>query len=105
MITSHAPLDNRVAAFGKARREAHRDQPATRQISLGKGGTVSLHLRAGESVRVQGRAGVLWVTMEGDRRDYVIAEGRSAGFTTPGLLVLQGLAGSNEAEFVMQSGH
>src|SRR5262245_21344994 len=76
--------------------EPVRDEVAS--IRRSRGSTSTLHLRGDKAVCVKGRAGILWATMEGDIRDYLIPSGERACFTAPGLLVLQGLGKDNEAE-------
>jgi hypothetical protein len=67
-------------------------------VALQKRGTSAVRLASGESVTARGRAGTLWVTMEGDDQDYALREGEHARFAGSGLLVIEGLADYNEAE-------
>lgn len=41
--------------------------------------------------------GAMWITMEGDREDYVLTEGESMSFHGPGILVLEALKNETEA--------
>lgn len=48
-------------------------------------------LFAGQALRLTGWNGHAWVTMEGDRGDYVLEPGGSLHIVGPGVLVLQAL--------------
>lgn len=52
---------------------------------------LSCQLEPGERVVVRVKHGHAWATLEGDREDYVIAEGDPRAFSGPGLLVVQAL--------------
>jgi hypothetical protein len=71
---------------------------------LSKGATLARQLRPGETLRVRGRTGMLWVTMEGDAQDYVLGVGNQACFARSGLLVIEGMSAENEMELVEETG-
>jgi ribosomal protein L35AE/L33A len=63
-----------------------------------------MRLSEGEVVRVAGRSGIVWATMEGDLKDYVIPAGKHAQFAAAGLLVIQGIDSENEASLEAEGG-
>lgn len=72
---------------------------------LPEGGFVVRDLEAGEQAEIRVLAGHLWVTVEGDARDYVLVAGTRRRFAGPGRLVAEALEAPAEifiAEPVMR---
>jgi hypothetical protein len=65
-------------------------------LPLKSGETRSLHLAPEEAVEIHVTTGACWVTLEGDREDYVVPQMESLLLEGPGLLVVQGLAPAND---------
>ena len=59
-------------------------------VSLAQGGTWSVHLHGGENLALTCGEGLLWLTLEGDSRDYVLSPGHTLPLE-PGHVVVQAL--------------
>ena len=67
-------------------------------VRLRKGALHSIRLGALSAVKIRITQGLCWVSMEGDRNDYVAGPNCELRFTGPGLLVLEGMQEQNAAE-------
>ena len=72
------------------------DRDGEKVVALGRRGTSAVRLGPGQSITARGRAGTVWVTMEGDDQDYALRDGEIARFSGGGLLVVEGLSDYNE---------
>lgn len=99
MTTAPLPMD-RFDTVSVKRRPPRSRTRGGRMVSLEKGATVSWPVRRGETVVFRGKTGLIWISMEGDPEDYLLAAGQRLCFAGPGLAVLQGMAGKNEVEWI-----
>ncbi|ATB51122.1 DUF2917 domain-containing protein [Corallococcus macrosporus] len=60
-------------------------------VHLAQGGLWSQHTRSGHPLTLTCRAGLLWLTCEGDERDYVLHPGDTLRLKRPGHVVVQAL--------------
>jgi hypothetical protein len=67
-------------------------------LTLAKGRTRSVQIPEGATLEVHVAAGACWVTLEGDRHDYVVSETETLLLSGPGLAVVEGLVDASEAE-------
>lgn len=67
--------------------------------ALAKGKTRSIHLAHGEMANVYVTKGMAWITMEGDRHDYVLETNEHLRFHGPGQLVMEAIEGDVEVTF------
>lgn len=65
--------------------------PKTPTVQLPRGGIFSTPLENGERLNVMVISGHVWITMEGDAQDYILASEQEHEFSGPGLLVIEGL--------------
>jgi hypothetical protein len=64
-------------------------------LALRKSETHSFTLAAEEGAEVHAATGRFWITLEGDREDYVVSAGETMLLEGPGLVVLEGLLPAN----------
>ncbi len=88
--------DNHVTGTNCGNGFAPFERDGTNVVTLGRRATSAVRLVAGQSVTARGRAGTVWVTMEGDDQDYALRDGEIARFSGAGLLVAEGLSDYNE---------
>lgn len=67
-------------------------------MSLTRRETFSRRLDEGDFLRMRVISGVLWVTIEGDPEDHVLAAGDFRQFDGPGLCVVEGIEDEGEFE-------
>jgi hypothetical protein len=75
--------------WGMTRPVARPTAAHSERVSLASGQVISRELRAGTQVRCE--AGVLWLTLPGDTRDYVLKAGQSLTLPRSGKVVVQGM--------------
>jgi hypothetical protein len=69
----------------------------TSALALAKGRTRAFQIPDHTSLEVHVASGACWVTLEGDREDYVVSETETLLLSGPGLVVVEGLAERSEA--------
>lgn len=79
---------------------ARRDAPAG-PVLLARGATWSVHTHGGEPLALTCGDGQLWLTREGDARDYVLGPGDSVRLEAAGHVVVQAL---RSARFCLSRG-
>jgi hypothetical protein len=95
--------DNHVTGTNSGNGFAPFERDGTNVVTLGRRATSGVRLVAGQSVTARGRAGTVWVTMEGDDQDYALRDGEIARLSGAGLLVVEGLSDYNEVVLEMAS--
>lgn len=85
-------------ATGLRRTGARPVKVTTSMLGVAAGGAKSCPIRSGDEVRCT--QGKVWVTFEGDSRDYVLARGESAFAPARGRAVIQAIAADGEVRIV-----
>ena len=66
-----------------------------KNVRLRKGALHSIRLGAMSAVKLRITQGLCWVSMEGDRNDYVAGANCELRFAGPGLLIIEGMQEQN----------
>ena len=91
----HAIIANPASLFSAARAGVVSDQgvhtgPADQSMCLIQGQHV--HLHDGKEHVVTARRGTLWITQDGDARDWILEAGESAGFDRHGDILITAMS-------------
>ncbi|MCP3140079.1 DUF2917 domain-containing protein [Pyxidicoccus xibeiensis] len=100
-VTLTFPFHHWLRALAERLRPGVQRSYTAGPVSLERGATWSVRTQADESLTLTCGEGLLWLTREGDSRDYVLNPGQTVRLEVPGRVVVQAL---RPASFRLASG-